>query len=253
MKLRIEGDLCVGQKRLFLKFIGDPFYETKFMNLSPIKLYKYLPAEYALMCIETAELKVSTIDTMNDPFELSPNYTVSDPSDPIKRERAKYAAASLDDAMRDYGIICMSGGTEDPVLWSHYADAHTGIVIEFVHPNDDSLFKVNYSNERPSIHADEMLDNDEAITLFHKELVKRKAKNWGYENEYRMFIKLSNCIARKGLYFYPISDDIVLRIVLGAMCKMSESYIQHVLAQKKWHAVEVIRARLSNEHFTVEV
>lgn len=205
------------------------------------------------MCIESAELKVSTIDTMNDPFELSPCYTVSDPTDPKKCKIAKYTAASLHRAMSDYGIICMSSGTKDPVLWSHYADAHSGIAIEFEHPNDDTLLKVIYSDERLSIHADEMLEKDEIIYPFLKELVKRKARNWKYENEYRMFVKLSNCIAKKELYFYPISDDIILRIILGARCKVSESYILRLLAQKGWNSVKVVRAKLSKEHFKVEV
>ncbi|MFC1497743.1 DUF2971 domain-containing protein [Verrucomicrobiota bacterium] len=218
-----------------------------------IKIYKYLSAKYALRCLETAELKVSTVDSMNDPFELSPHFTVSDPSDPEKCEVAQISIDSYWQTMRRHGIICMSAHADDPAVWSHYAEAHTGVVLEFSHPDNDALFEVRYPSERMSVHADELIKDFKTYEAFIKKVCSQKAPSWHYEKEYRIYVQLDNCTHKGNLYFYPLPCKMMHRVILGAKCDLSEKDVQLILDRQKWDNMKVTRAQLSKENFTVEV
>jgi hypothetical protein len=117
------------------------------MKKYPKRLYKFLSAQWGLQSLKDGEFKVSTIDTMDDPFELLPYFTVSDPSDQESCRKAQDWQECWRDAIREHGVICMSAVCHEPLLWSHYADSHTGMAFEFLPPSDhNALIKVKYSH-----------------------------------------------------------------------------------------------------------
>ena len=68
-------------------------------------------------------------------------------------------------------------------MWSHYANKHKGIVLQFeIAKNTETMLhavKVNYSNEYPTLNfAQEMSGQLAKIML-------RKSKDWEYEKEWR--------------------------------------------------------------------
>lgn len=85
----------------------------------------------------------------------------------------------------NYGILSLSKIKNDILMWSHYADDHKGIVLEF----DKSLIKgtinglVKYEKTFPSVR-------DFIEAYYKKKLFRifllRKSRHWKYESEYRI-------------------------------------------------------------------
>ena len=70
-------------------------------------------------------------------------------------------------------------------MWSHYANDHKGICLEFA--NDNPLIKharpVHYKNDYPEWTPQNFVLNTDANVL---ELVLTKAMDWSYEREWRI-------------------------------------------------------------------
>src|ERR1700690_3587064 len=93
-------------------------------------------------------------------------------------------------------------------MWSHYADGHRGLCLEFdtiYLPFNDpqKLKKVIYSNDRPVLNPVEFLIKDriEITPLI------TKSKKWKYEKEWRLITRNGNTAieynsrALTGIYF----------------------------------------------------
>jgi len=105
------------------------------------------------------------------------------------------------------GVLCLSTERSDILMWSHYADSHRGICLEF-----DGHFEffaaaqeVKYPPARPRINPfrqgqEEMM---EAALL-------TKADHWGYEREWR----LVQYAKGPGVYRFP--DEALTGVILGA-------------------------------------
>lgn len=79
-------------------------------------------------------------------------------------------------------IACFSERNDSMLMWSHYADYHKGICVEYSKVNLESidkteLIKVLYTSER-------IISDD--IGKIGIESVRRKASCWRYEKEWRL-------------------------------------------------------------------
>jgi hypothetical protein len=122
------------------------------------------------------------------------------------------------------GIFSMTQHRDNLLLWSHYANGHTGFCLEFDSLKLNScidekfiklniklfLFKVNYDTNFPIINPCEV-----AMEEMYKMMFLTKSNDWSYEDEWRIiFLDGSNkkepitpeCI--KNIYFgLRASDD----------------------------------------------
>lgn len=93
---------------------------------------------------------------------------------------------------KDCFVFCLSGDRTNPLLWSHYADAHKGVCLHF----DDKTIPfaascaVTYSERFPeSNYPAPDSDKDD---LFKKSILT-KSRHWAYENEFRLFsVRMGN-------------------------------------------------------------
>jgi hypothetical protein len=172
--------------------------------------------------IENSRLYFSTPGQFNDPLDCSPTFKLAgDLDDPaflaeLKKDedeliaqqklmpqaeadlRAQFGTHVTDMAeaitwkvregiRADLRIFCLSATYEHPLLWSHYANSHTGVCLHF-RAKHGSVFGlargVDYSKPRPPVlvplryNASE-LDVGRAMSLI-------KADFWCYESEYRI-------------------------------------------------------------------
>lgn len=104
----------------------------------------------------------------------NPRYATA--SNAIQDEHARQVRSSI-------GILCVSAVRNDILMWSHYADFHRGVCLEF-----DGAAKlmqhaipVSYSKDRPLIHV----TRDSKDTALEKSLLT-KADQWRYEREWRL-------------------------------------------------------------------
>lgn len=81
-----------------------------------------------------------------------------------------------------YGVCCFTTKANSTLMWSHYADHHQGICLEFTTDNDvlSAALKVAYCDEYPFLDlADDGADHN-LLPLISK------SSDWGYEDEYRL-------------------------------------------------------------------
>lgn len=199
-----------------------------------MRVYHFLPANWALDDIEKRRVKISEIDQLNDPFEL---WCVAQ-----RDRRLREALRGFKKEMEQrYGLICFSKQWDNPLLWSHYADMHRGICLGF-EVDERGLRPVRYVTERPDLRIPPTIESMEEI-LF------TKFKDWQYEEEWRNWFRIDE---RDGdHYFYPFDGFVQLReVIAGPLCVTPKTKIDEALNTYDDH-VQVTKARLAFKTFQV--
>ncbi len=197
----------------------------------PKKLYKYCPVGiYSLRAISDAEIYHSSPLLFNDPLDCKPTINADIDSDqliellrvmsnepPEEFEKTidllGWAAAGFQSqapneeefsrALADRvlfhigaefgskGVLSLSTGWNEPLMWSHYGDQHKGICIEYDTTNArfPDLKSVEYNASR-SIRANDayqwkVKNNKKAQERIFKTYFYAKAPQWAYEHEWR--------------------------------------------------------------------
>jgi len=161
------------------------------------------------------------------------------------------AIEEQDKIFANIGILCLTENESDILMWSHYAESHKGLLIEFdpQHPffgdsakipgrDFDLLSRVCYSSDRPKMAMGGQIDPSLFIT---------KSSHWAYENEWRMFKHLKTQPAAhkegKAIYLFDIPAECIRRVVLGwhvhydtskrlFKAKASNPSLRHVMIQQ---------------------
>ena len=119
----------------------------------------------------------------------------------------------------DKGIVSLAEQATCPLMWSHYGDQHRGVCIGYSTTRfARDLYKVKYGGSRSveaSKVADMIRENDVARNQVDEAVLLQKAKNWSYEQEWRL-------IGPRGLESSPLELE---EIVFGMRCKESLKYI----------------------------
>ena len=175
------------------------------------RVYKFTSAQYGISNLKDKRLKLSTIDELNDPFDLCPLDTtdpaISNAVDGIISHFRKTAA-----------ILCFSRNWDNLLLWSHYGASHTGICLGFdIHEGDPGA---NYDTNvlyQPNVLQIRRLE-DVNIDLANR-LLRTKHESWSYEQEVRMFVQLNDPPDAKGLNWIEFGPQLVLKeVIIGAQC-----------------------------------
>lgn len=206
-----------------------------------MRVYHFMSAKWGLAAIRHRRLKIATLDTINDPFEL----LGVDLSDVTHR---RGLLATRDAIAKRRGMLCFSKDWRNPVQWSHYAEHHRGLCLEFEIP-DALLKQVRYVADRDVDGMERMLTGDpDAAQQATETLLSTKFLHWQYEQEYRVFAALETADA--GLYFAPFSKDLRLSgVIIGAKSTVSRIEIRNALAGMS--KVKLENARLAFKTFDV--
>jgi len=113
------------------------------------------------------------------------------PRDYLKRMIADQIATEIRKQFDQRGVLSFSATWQSVLMWSHYADEHRGICLEFdtTELPHDRLAPVRYDGDR-SVKASDVhawkLDGDEAAgkRAFETQFYS-KAPDWNYEQEWR--------------------------------------------------------------------
>ena len=104
-------------------------------------------------------------------------------------------------------ISCFSKRNDSILMWSHYADSHKGVCIEFEKPKLDDFRDVKYKKNRPSIRYFKVVQHAIALDMLNKHedenQIKRylenttdpffvKSPDWSYEKEVRCLYSKTN-------------------------------------------------------------
>lgn len=252
----------------------------------PVRLYRFRsmnPAERWKVreIIVEARNYWAPASSFNDPYDCKPRYSFDVSDDEIeaglasnaalteaqrsalrksaralsqRRPRTKKARESWVQAQELHlqskiGVLCLSADPTHPLLWSHYADSHTGVCLEFQTSwcfSSPFPTAVEYVKDRPTINP----FFEAHAEIFHKSLLT-KAEVWRYESEHR-FLNFNG----PGAVIYP--PYALSAVILGA--KASDE-TRNILIEWCKEAVQtqpevnirMYRARLSDSVFRVQV
>jgi hypothetical protein len=118
--------------------------------------------------------------------------------------------------IKKFAFCALSQTPENILMWSHYAEAHTGFVLELEFPdieNDHHFQKVGYVPTLPEFDLDKfakfLMGDDKLFTYLFKD-ISIKSSEWNYEEEWRIWR------ANPAYYFY--TKEQVKGIYFGINC-----------------------------------
>lgn len=222
------------------------------------------------------EIFFASPSSFNDPFDLKPAFSLDAPPE---RQRAEYLrlsnkyqphyslaqhnaeadnvmANSLDagniavtaamiqalhaQAMTRVGVFCVSTKRDDILMWSHYADSHKGVCLEFDGMSHLMAHaqRVSYSRKRVPINP----YCDDNMAMMEKAMLT-KSEHWAYEAEWR----LCRYIDGPGPVQYHPNN--LTGIILGALASRDTFDLVRKWASQRTSPLAIYRATTSGQEF----
>ena len=175
------------------------------------RVYKFTSAPYGISNLQNRRLKLSTINDLNDPFDLSP----IDTTDPVISNAVDAFIAAF---RKNTAILCLSRNWDNLLLWSHYGASHTGVCLGF--DIADHELGANYDTD--VLYQPNMLqirDSEDVDLDLASRLLRTKHESWSYEQEVRMFVGLNDPPDVNGLNWINFGPQLELKeVIVGAQC-----------------------------------
>jgi len=157
----------------------------------------------------------------------------------------------------DCFIFCLSGNRTNPLLWSHYADSHRGLCIQFHHkviPFAASC-AVTYSESYPT--SSYPAPDSDVDDLFKKSILT-KSRHWIYENEFRLFsVRMGNKGSDLGLPWVTsqlarVSPKTIKGITVGASMPKGVRTRLIAFCKKERPDIEIAAANTRSDKYELE-
>jgi Protein of unknown function (DUF2971) len=185
-----------------------------------MKLYKYCAfSANALSILINGQVYYSKPADFNDPFdgdfsvdractfeEFLAIYGLAVGPDEYEQMKLKYCdstgmlneeklekEASIIRALKNVGVLCLTPRRDSILMWSHYADKHSGLSIQFDIPDDFPVTRVNYAAVLPMHHLSYFLRKGRDDGYIDLQFTKHI--DWQYEDEYRISVNGGNRLA----------------------------------------------------------
>ena len=160
---------------------------------------------------------------------------------------------------KSLGILSLTTKHDNLLMWSHYANEHKGLVLEFDTNHDffkntidtknflNRLYKVSYSEERPH----------EFLSNYNEELMfLTKSKEWTYEDEYRMFMPLKNAneIKNNDIFLFKFPKKILTKIYCGCnMLEENKNRIRTIIEEDiELSHINVVETKISEKYYRLD-
>jgi hypothetical protein len=139
-------------------------------------------------------------------------------------------------------VLSLSTAKNNPLLWVHYADSHSGVAIGFNTNNTffSEIAPVKYLSERPHLSINRATATDSDMQCFARRILTMKNISWSYEEEYRLvklnsMLELSNELDQRGLpvFLSTFPIESVAQIIYG--CRISpddQSSLDLIISQR---------------------
>lgn len=253
----------------------------------PQKLYKYYSINaYLYKVIESSSCWFSRPSDFNDPFdcnldvsiensiwEIEGNMKRSSMLQLLKEELFSKSAEIKEAGKRvlskpslikriinevhkyyinqNNGVYCLS---EDPInilMWSHYADSHKGICVEFNIKRGgffyNNLLPVQYKKRYPRFELSDYQDEENMMFSMHQQAICSKSVLWKYEKEWRV-ITDDGC----GLKKFDKQD--VTKVIFGVKTSEDDKErVRSLFKDNEYTAAEYCQCRLSDHKYGLEI
>lgn len=191
-----------------------------------MKAFHFLSKEHGLQALKYQRLKVATINELNDPFELLA-------ADLSSRNDRQNFLTWKSEISKKIGFLCFSLDKQNPLLWSHYAQKHTGLALEF-EVSDELVIPVRYRKSRQKLDLEDIRKKGGFSASLAERLGSTKFIDWKYEDEVRVPVDLTDCIKERHLMFQPFKNVIgLVKVHAGPLCDISRSEVESQLPKGK--------------------
>ncbi len=246
-------------------FEMKPFYE-RFANQDALRktLDESSALEYDKRVIEEhaklpdhvkALVPINSIPTMDETLSLFFSLAGETLDDCIPMAREMLS----ENINKHIGVLCLSETRDSQLMWSHYAESHKGLVIEFNSqhsyfnqrrtPVDEFgyLRQVVYA-ERPSV----VLTNLDSTDIFFV-----KGTDWKVEKEWRMLrpLKDRTIVLDESISLFSIPPQCITGVILGSqMPPPIKQHIQDFLESDSEYAhVRLYQAILDEKEYKLKI
>lgn len=264
----------------FLTLISKPGQEHLFDNIKGdiglqiiLEAFAKNPSEVAKLIVpeqETPEIKkgLSIINALSGESKITDKIVklaeIIGGEDGKIKEALAQAKSTLEPLIENtkqkinklFAITCFSEKSDSILMWSHYANKHTGFCVEYDLTKCGSLsaklllFPVIYTDERATIPMSliDFSDPGKPVqgrsSMFLSDMVislLTKCKIWDYEEEWRIIEMQSNLIDG-----HLLSSDIISKVYLGANASPeNEMALRAVLKQN----VPIEKYKIDSENY----
>jgi Protein of unknown function (DUF2971) len=247
--------------------------EIKVNKEKPKYLYKYCPInEHTINMICSNEAYFSLPIKFNDPFDCNivpeiiytpeehmkfvsvlketNNFTQTEYRGLVENPK-KFIGMEwnniIEEIRKNIKVFCLSSVNDNILMYSHYAEKHRGICLEFLVTNDpffDTLDYVRYKKMIPPFHA--FNENKNLIQNELKEIeVLTKSCQWSYEEEWR--------ILKNGSPIYIFSPEILSSIIFGCQTSSEDKIIIERAVEKRIPPIQLKEAIKKEKSFELEI
>jgi len=192
--------------------LNDPFENSIYLSTSEYDQKVYFELLNEIKKISNIDIKNNSINYLNK-LLMNKEININD-IEMLKSKKEKL----FRNLAKKVGVVSFSSENDSLLLWSHYADSHRGICIEFdrnennILGDDKSCFPVQYSSFIKDI---EISNND----IIYSEYFRYKCDIWDYEKEWRLLTPEGRTIIKlpgeiKKVYFgLETSDENIKDII----------------------------------------
>jgi len=228
-----------------------------------MSLFKYITMDRTSILTDGL-IRFSQFGALNDPFEMAPRYpALFIAEDDELRERWDYACQRFIDT---HGILCLSESPDNALMWAHYADNHTGLVLEF--DENHPFFDQRFSSSMPTRHLLQVMYQRNLPLLpfplpYAEDLFAfwlTKTSDWAYEREWRMALPLDQAASvleatPYSVHLFRLPLEAILGVILGARMPPSEKMriVALIRSQPQLQHVTLYQATLDETTFSVVV
>lgn len=182
------------------KELNDPFDCRPFFEI-PVAKEEQVEMVSGPLRYKYRTARAAQIRKMAEEFLRAPNL-----AERIQQANEAFRSQEIE----KIGVYCFSAIKDSTVMFSHYADSHRGICLEFdvrSKKHWEKIWEMHYSEAYPVIQWSPKLSPADSKKLFHW-----KDVGWKYEGEYRLIHN------KQGHLTFP--PDHLTGIIFG--CLMSE-------------------------------
>lgn len=158
---------------------------------------------------------------------------------PTHRAYIDQAIQSEKDANQNSGVVCLSEVNDSILMWSHYAESHTGICIEFERTPESDLgdlaicAPIEYCATYPIIDFNEILSSPDGKTF--NRMLRGKADCWAYEKEWRFILN------QGGMHCKLVGK--ISKVIFGLRTPTAfKATIQALCDEQGIHTVQAVKA-----------
>jgi len=260
--------LCVYQGlESHLRDLKEVVLEAIEKKKLPRFLYKYRPLnEFTDSIIINSSFWFARTDSFNDPFDcnlteeiniklsdfkryisklgipktaIDTNLELAKRSPSIIREQAIKSRAKT---INSSGLLALSQIYDSILMWSHYAENHTGIVLCLDLLEDPEFFitplKVNYQKTyNPVNFFGRATDMD-----YVKKIIATKSKDWEYEQELR--------VMKDSVGEHSFNKSLITKVYFGCKCENSEKIrIKNMFKSNNYNGIKFFESNVAYGKF----